>query len=353
MPEKSPTSRRNADLDGLRGLAALAVALGHCYLETTGLPLWATSLKDFPHMAATEILARIGAALFPSDLAVTVFFVLSGHVLWQSFSRKHMRFWRDLPDYVAARCYRLLPLTIVTGMILGWLSPYSGAEVIDNMLLFSHSLNGVLWSLQVEMICSAVLFLLWGLTRGQPWKLGLCLLISLLLLVPYHTTPSVLFMPAFILGAGIDLVPKAIWRRKPLLIAACLVLVFANVFLGHGGPERCAEMAAATMLVGAAGQGEIPFLRDRVPHFLGMVSYPFYLTHILGLALTRPIVHAIDLSSQAASFVALAVLSIPPTIVLAWLLHVLIEAPVQRAKPDLRWPARLAWPYSRRTARRA
>ncbi|WP_043362457.1 hypothetical protein [Belnapia sp. F-4-1] len=72
---------RNHALDSLRGLAALAVALGHCVLAVTGHGAWTLRLADLPDADAPAILARLGHALFPADAAVLVFFALSGHVL--------------------------------------------------------------------------------------------------------------------------------------------------------------------------------------------------------------------------------------------------------------------------------
>lgn len=330
---------RNPGLDGLRGIAALSVALGHCWLEATGLPLWGTSLRDFPHMPAGAIAERVIAALFPSDAAVTVFFVLSGHVLWQSFARKRMLFWRDLPDYLSARCYRLLPLTIISAIPLGWLANAPTRQLVDNMLLFSHSLNGPLWSLQVEIVASALLFALWGATRGVLWKMALGLLFAALLLPRWHAEPLVMFLPAFILGAGVGAMPPWLWRRRTLLAGAVLALVFANVFLGHGGPDRCVEMLAASVLVGAVGDQRLPSLHSRIPLFLGAISYPFYLTHPLGLAIVRPLVLGLHLGAAWQVAALLAVTSVPLALAIAWALHRLVELPAQQARPRMHWPS--------------
>jgi peptidoglycan/LPS O-acetylase OafA/YrhL len=329
---------RNPDLDGLRGLAALSVALGHCYEQVTGLALWATQLKDFPTMPTSDVVARVLSALFPSDAAVMVFFALSGHVLWSSFKRKNVRFFRDLPDYVSSRCYRLLPLTIVAAIPIGFISGNPSYELVRNMLLLSHSMNGVLWSLQAEMIASAMLFVLWGLTKGRTVPMLIGLLASIASLPLSRGNPLIMFLPAFILGAGISSMPAAFWRNSWLLGAGLFFLIWSNVLLGHGGPDRVIEMGAATMVVGAVAHGRLPFLHWRIPLFLGAISYPFYLTHVLGLVAAQPILDTLHFNSPYPMIAARAALSIPPTILIAWLLHVLIEVPVQRARPRIRWP---------------
>lgn len=334
---------RNPDLDGLRGLAALSVALGHCYEQVIGMELWVTSAKDFHAMSTPHLVARLLAAFFPSDAAVLIFFVLSGHVLWGSFRRRNLRFFRDLPEYTSSRLYRLLPLTIVTAIPLGFVTAAPAAELVQNMLLFSHSVNGVLWSLQVEMVASAMLFLLWGLTKGSAWKLLAALLLAIVAMRYCNSNPLILFLPAFILGAGIASVPAWIFRNTWLLAAAVAVLLFASLLLAHSGVDRCLEMGAATMLVGAAGQRRLPFLHGRIPLFLGAISYPFYLTHLLGLIIAQPMLNTLSFSSPYPMIAARAALSIPPTILIAWLLHVLVELPVHRGRPRIVWPFTIEW----------
>ncbi|HBK05010.1 MAG TPA: hypothetical protein DDZ81_04015 [Acetobacteraceae bacterium] len=326
---------RNHSLDGLRGLAALSVALGHCFEQVTGLALWGTSLRDFPSMPASAVAMRLMSSLFPADAAVMVFFVLSGHVLWGSFQRKKPWFFAGLPEYAAARLYRLFPLVIVSAIPIGLLSSASARELAENMLLLSNSLNGVLWSLQVEVVASFALFAFWGVTRGTGWKMGIGLILAFGLTPLFRGYGPVVFFPAFILGASVSLIPPAFWQRGWLVAAGVLVMVFTNVVLGHGGITRGFEMAGATVVVGAVASGQLPFLKWRIPLFLGAISYPFYLTHLVGLLISEPWLASLPALSPVAMIVARAVASIGVTIPLAWALHVFIENPMLRARPRL------------------
>ena len=356
MAKTATRGNRNTDLDGLRGIAALSVALGHCYVQVTGVALWLSSMKDFPAMQTPQVVARVLAAFFPSDASVMVFFVMSGHVLWESFRRKDMRFFRDLPEYTSARIYRLIPLTIVSAIPLGYLSSVPAYELAQNMLLFSHSMNGVLWSLQAEMVASAMLFVLWGVSKGRAWKMVVGLLLAAAAWPFFRGNVNIMFLPAFILGAGISSVPVWIWRNVWVLTAGIVVLVFTNVFLGHGGVDRCVEMGAAMLVVGGVSQGQLPFLRGRLPQFLGTISYPFYLTHVLGLIAAQPILDRLSFLPDYPMVAARAALSIPPAMLIAWVLHVLVEDPVQRARPKVAWPfsierlSRWKWPGRRPVA---
>ena len=332
----APT-RRNHGLDGLRGLAALSVALGHCVEQVTGLALWERSLRDFPSMSAADIVMRLFSTLFPSDAAVMVFFVLSGHVLWASFQRKNLRFFADMPDYACARIYRLFPLTIVAALPLGLLANAPAAELVRNMLLLSTSLNNVLWSLQVEVVASFALFALWGLTQGAGRKLLLALVLAFGVTPLLRGVGPVVFFPAFILGASISSLPTRFWRNRWVLCGGIAVLLFTNVLTGHGGITRCFEMIGATALVGAVANGALGFLRWRVALFLGAISYPFYLTHVIGLILAQPFLHTLPFGSAYLMIAARAITSITLTIPLAWVLHALVEDPVLRARPRLHW----------------
>jgi peptidoglycan/LPS O-acetylase OafA/YrhL len=329
---------RNPGLDGLRGLAAVSVALGHCVVQVTGLALWGTSLRDFPAMAWPEIGMRVLSTLFPSDAAVMVFFVLSGHVLWGSFQRKRPRFFAGLPGYVTARIYRLFPLAIVSALPLGLLTTAPAPELVRNMLLLSDSLNGVLWSLQIEVVASLLLFVVWGLVRDNSWRLLLALVAALAATPFFRGQGAVVFFPAFLLGATISALPVRLWDSKGLLILGVLLLVFTNILFGHGGVTRCFEMVGATILVGAVAHGQLRLLRNRVPLFLGAISYPFYLSHVVGLAGADPLLLALPPIPPLAMIAARAVSSIALTLPLAWLLHVFVEAPVLRARPTMVWP---------------
>ena len=117
---------RNQAFDGLRGLAALAVAFAHCNLAVTGPGTWAASIWDYPVLSGTEIASSLLYVAFPGHAAVTLFFVLSGHVLWQSFRRHQPRSLRNLPDYLAGRAYRLLLVSIASAVPLAVLTKASG-----------------------------------------------------------------------------------------------------------------------------------------------------------------------------------------------------------------------------------
>ena len=320
--------RRNTALDGLRGYAALGVALGHSILAITGLDLWGSSLRDFPSMTAAEIFYRMLSLAAPSDAAVMLFFVLSGHVLWQSFSRKNL-VPRAIPDYLVSRIIRLFPLIVVTSLLIGLLKHAGAGAILRAALLWNVSLNGVLWSLQVEVIGSAVIVLVWLFARESRAKLLVSLAASLLVLPLVRGTPLV-FMPAFMLGALVGGLPSRLWRSRLLFGAGLALLLGTNIVIGHGGATRLPEMTGATLVVGCMGAFPIRALQTRFSKFLGEISYPFYLSHPAGMIFASTAVAGLSGVPVLGRIILSAAISIGIAIPLAWLLHLTVEMPAQR-----------------------
>ena len=332
----SKATNRIEVLDGIRGLAALSVALSHCVLNVVGLKVWLDArIFDLWDLSADQVIKRLLVHIFPSTAAVLIFFVLSGHVLWRSFVRKKLSAG-DTLDYLCARVFRLFPLVIVTVLPFGYLDNASWKQVLANMLLLSNSLNGVLWSLQVEIVGSAVIFAIWLWSRGERIRLLGCLS-GLASLVPIfgHVT-IIMYLPAFVLGASISAVPGRIWRSRWLLYGALAVLLGTPLFLPQGLNVSNFFVAIAAMAIVGGVEAQRPrLLQSRPANFLGSISYPFYLVHPVGILLADPFVGAVTHNSFL-QIVLFAIISLTLTIPLAWLLHVTIEMPALRLRPRVR-----------------
>ncbi|MFB8341320.1 acyltransferase family protein [Brucella cytisi] len=164
-------------LDGLRGVAAVAVMLSHVE------PLLVSSVTG--NYAPAGITSYLFYVFTSGSLAVAIFFVISGYVLVASFAKNG-------GDVLAAgavkRYFRLTPC-IVTSMLLtyfvvngigyhaldaaavmgghGWLSlqapgPLSFGQAISSGFLApfqgSNPHNGVLWTMNIEFLGSIGLF---------------------------------------------------------------------------------------------------------------------------------------------------------------------------------------------------
>ena len=165
---------RSNNFDTLRILAAFSVMISHSF-TLEGNPAE-------PLFIATDGQLSIG------DLAVLIFFAISGFLIAKSYDRSHSAF-----DFVLARCLRILPALIavlfISAFVIGpFLATLPVSEyfsnkhiygyVIGNALMWFHpslpgvfetlpypnAVNGSLWTLSPEIECYlAVLFL--GLTK--------------------------------------------------------------------------------------------------------------------------------------------------------------------------------------------
>lgn len=325
---------RNLALDGVRGLAALSVALGHCMLIVAGMEVWSKTAFDFPNMPAQEIAGRLLHLLFPGNGAVMVFFVLSGYVLWGSFARRQSTI-ADTPDYIVARLFRLLPLVIATTLLYWLVTSPSPGELIANMVLLSTSMNKVLWSLQVEMIGSLVIFIAWLVARNDPVRLFIALCVVAAAVPFFRGNQFVVYLPAFLLGALIHHVPARVWQSRALLVVALAVLLLPSIVFSYRGITRVLEILAAAAIVGCIAVQRPPLLEKAPIRFLGAVSYPFYLVHPLGMSGALNFIGPLPGMNFLFQFGVYALVSLLISLPVAWLLHVTVEMPALRWRPHM------------------
>lgn len=206
------TPRLSLWLDLVRGLAALAVLLGHAV--QTGL--------------------YTGPWLFSIALqkdAVTVFFVLSGLVIASSVARSR----RGLGDYAVARATRIVPVAVL-GIAAGLLvTAAAGGEWADPLTIalalafLSESWtsgfapNPLLWSLCYEVWFYALFGAAMFLRGGQ--RIGWLLLLAAI------AGPNVLLLlPAWLVGVALchwraaRSLPLALARPAVVLAGAMLVI---------------------------------------------------------------------------------------------------------------------------------
>lgn len=155
---------RNAALDGLRGYAAVAVVFYHSILGAKPAlvegvlypPVWRQQ-SDY------GVLEKVALSLLNGELAVEVFFVLSGIVLFRSLAALHAGSWpRTCWTFALRRFTRIWPTMAVallgTMAILGLASlavpgvAVPGAVALrKNMLLSGYGVIGASWTLHAEL----------------------------------------------------------------------------------------------------------------------------------------------------------------------------------------------------------
>jgi peptidoglycan/LPS O-acetylase OafA/YrhL len=296
----NPLGGHNWPLQSMRGLAALMVLLGHGML-----------LLDYrPAPALTSMFLQ-------PNSAVLFFYVLSGYVLGESLKRSTgglaarslgfavKRLTRLLPVHwlavlLGAGCYRLLwhkPIPRVNpwlgGMFDGWGS-VTFENIRANILGLTVSMNGALWSVQVEIFVIPALIALVALSRRIPLRsdaIVLALLSALALVLtdgPLKGTPWGFFgyLNCFYLGI---LLPKLAERARPLLASGPVTIVaMLGLLMGplHGrmaiswSVKLLIDSFISAQIIGFVLLSYTPsvrrFLSLRPLVWLGDVSYSFY-----------------------------------------------------------------------------
>lgn len=317
---------RNKNLDGARGLAALSVAIGHCLLHYAGASVIFLTAKDLLAAPIDSIAGRLWYTVFHADAAVVLFFVLSGHVLSRALEKRGDRVIAAAYPYVTRRIFRLIPTGIVAAIpIIALLKPDLLAAV-RTALLIDHSLNGPIWSLQVEWIGSALVFALWAI-GSRLVAFAAIAVISYMLL---SSQPwQLMFLPAFVLGYLVPVVPRRMWESKALLVVSFAAVMLADLILGKLSlAMRAIEFLGAFGTVGCLTLQRIRFLESKPVQFLGDISYPLYLLAMPAMLIVAPILDPLFSEPKMILQTALlAATSVPLAIVAGWVVHRTVEMP--------------------------
>lgn len=307
---------RVTSLDGLRGLAALAV-VGYHY--TTDF------VEDYAPSGWVEVDLAYGR------FGVTLFFIISGFVITMTLERS-----RSAGDYLVSRFARLYPaywlavlVTFAVVSVLGLPDWHrSVADLLVNLTMLQSFLgrpdiDEVYWTLAFELTFYVLMLAIWLSPLRRHLTAVLWLWLGIVLLYEY-------------LEPDLPMRVAQVWRKL-------MVLKFAHLFIAgialrqvhlHGpSPGRLALLAACVAaqalhpelapvwttalllgLVALAVAGWLPALSWRPLLFLGTISYTLYLAHQhMGYAVLLRLWHAgvppeaaIPLTTAAAITMAVA-----------------------------------------------
>lgn len=345
-------SNRIVALDGLRGVAALVVVLGHLF---GALP--------FALATKTETWRSPLGIFLNGSAAVQVFFVLSGFVLTGSLARGSRlglralpgyavrRFWRLHPPYLAAAWFAYLATSLypdpeVTRPASIFVAKWGGIRASAEQMLAltfqlpnsAYDLLPVGWTLRVEAIFSG-LMPLFVAALALRTELFLLLVAAFLALPMSWIWPSFaldfafgILLASFPLGARAATAP--IRGTAPLCFALGLIVMHLPMMLGWPWPDMSDPISLGLCSVGAAmcvaGVLYSPLLSNAlsrpVCHFLGRISYSLYLVHI-------PIVLVVAGNLVAATtggIVAVGALCLVLSLGVAAILERLVETPSQQ-----------------------
>ena len=332
----------------LRGLSAISVLVFHYLLmfwqrparvaELTGMPAMPTGAEAFPGH-------QVFLAWLPFNLgaiAVGALFLLSGFVLPYSFRPDTTR-----ASFVISRCFRILPtywggFVVSCGLValVAWYSghafPYTLKDVGLHLLpgprdlLGGATIDGVVWTLDVEMKFYALAFLFapW-LKSGSRWvllmPLGLFLAAAACVWKGIAVYPTL----AYLLFASIGIVFHWLFKRT-MRVAEAATWISLGTGMYFWILIRWLEFPPS--LVGSYGLAFAAFvlaylMRDkielnRITRKLADVSYPLYCVHaVLGYVVIRALILL-----GVPALVAIA-LSAALALTMATLLHRYLEVP--------------------------
>lgn len=279
-------------MDGLRGLAALTVFVGHAVAFAPG--------------SHSPLLEAFG----DGRSAVDLFFVLSGFVLALSVSAKLVPYW----DFLLRRVFRIYPAYLAAIVISVVLQrsygafPASGVNP-DIAPLLSHRITiqallryavligpgvkpekllPVVWSLIIEMRVSLGFPLLMTVVASKTIRRQLSIWTAAT--VAGFVVPAIAYIPFFVLGILIAdnlVLVRSVARGLGRFSSGLLFLVAialhhwpATVIHNRQLADIADELSAAIVIVLAMEVSPLrKILSCSAAAFLGRVSYSFYLIH--------------------------------------------------------------------------
>lgn len=369
--------QRTEALDVGRGISALLVVLFH------GLLVFRINAVDNSHLLPLNLadpwllVQHLMLGLANGPAYVTFFFVLSGTVLAISLDRDPPAHPGAVLGYLIKRGFRLYPLLVAAaaaGALLqlyyfeptifphatGWFNESYKIEPTNLMQEFfanaqgrSATLNGPAWSIKVEILASAVFPLLYLLSLTlKRAAVTAVVLLAAMFLAPgkaeqWHYMNIFLF--SFFVGA---LVPRwgghvatlldQIGNGPRIVLLSVLVLVFMFSRRVIAPAEFAPALAVALETV-SAGVGVVLLLhaRDRAifhaapMQLLARLSFGIYLLHAIVLGVighaTLPLLPTGLGAAEALGYgLLLTLATICVTVPIAWVLHVILESPMQQ-----------------------
>jgi len=310
-------------LDGLRGLAAFMVVVGHYENQTKSLD---------------------GLLEGSGQLAVMIFFCLSGFLMGRLYLTKETT-TRTVAAFAQRRIARVVPLYIALVLVSYFYIKITGARLpmyhIEDNNILEHLLfwegTSVLWTIAVEVQFYAVFPLIWFAYR----RLGYAVIIWLALAAAWVTIlnfPSypvlITYAPYFMTGVAISLIPQSFKvKGANVLFLALLVSLFVSYpgvreilgVMARGTWKSTAYMFLIPALLVATLHAPIAekILGNRVAKFAGDISYSIYLLHM-------PVMYTLMSTEIVQNDAAFFATYIACATTLAWLSYRFFETPARR-----------------------
>lgn len=291
-PVPAMGDRRITRLDSLRALGALAVAAFHVRPPHFGRPFdepfWGTVFTVFS----------------PGSAGVNLFFVLSGFVLFLSLERGPQAPAVSAYRFLIARAFRIFPAVIFMAVIFTVAFGHTLQEFWGQATLTDFAMNGVTWTLQIEVVVAPFIVALYFLSRSLGPVVIIVAFVALTglsfsgawsrSLMSYGIAPigqCFAFVAGMLVACFKDEIATRLARGGTtlvLLTGYALVLLWRPFM--HGALwSHVAEVIGSALIIAAVSYGKdsvwARWLDAAWLRFYGRISYSLYLFHPLLLVL--------------------------------------------------------------------
>ena len=306
---------RNKSLDGLRGWLSLVVCIYHGILIPEGEGIFVIFFA--PLGQTTSIFYKILLQVLNGDLAVILFFVMSGSVLFSSLRHHDVEGFRGTlsmsSDFIVRRIFRIFPAFIFgvcfffgSYLALQALFPnifhvyFNFRQFIANLFLIKVSMYGISWSLQVELEAAPFILISYFIHR----RFGLIGLLfsALTTLLVVNVQSFAIFFPnlpqnlfLFLFGMlAVGRIGKVIAAEMTdrTIIFACIWLVVGSSLVEYRDfGVRLFQGFISAVIVSSLIHSKLSsvrnFLNTPTSQFLGRISYSFYVLNPIFLEFNR------------------------------------------------------------------
>lgn len=272
-------SRRLTALDGLRGIAALAVAFFHFFHQYNAL---------YGHSFTVPEGFRFGY------YGVHLFFMVSGFVIFWTLAKIQQPF-----DFIWSRFSRLFPVywvaVSITFLIMQLYGPEDRVTGVSDLIINYSMLqgylgvphvDGVYWTLTLELAFYCWMFLLFlsrQLGQIEKWLFVWILLSTSLALtgwaemIPIRLRYLLLLDYIGLFGAGICF--YRLWEGKATRLTYAVIALSIACLYAQYPWQGALIVSAIYLLFYCATNDKIALLSYKPFVFMGTISYSFYLVH--------------------------------------------------------------------------
>lgn len=281
-------------LEALRGVAAMTVVVFHVIAS---VPVKTTALTDLGLVGGLSSFLLPG--LFNGSGAVTLFFVLSGFVLGCNVDAARTITVGGYTGFIVRRLFRIVPalwLSVFLAMLLAralYGQHYSVHQTFNFLFLQDISINGPLWSIQVELLASVIYPFLLYASRSLGLLFNLTLLLVLISLSLGETPFPIRYVWCFHLGILMPVLGRPLMAKLPrqihvpLLIIAFIAFATATQFtrIEYFNPKKSIQIEgwAAFYFIAFvlySGNSIKDAILDAGPvRWIGRISYSLYVLH--------------------------------------------------------------------------